>query len=1085
MKKRIIASTMASVMALGAASSLIASADNADFEDQKVNMNTLKKFLADKEIDNYAYGDGLEGFGTKAAQNFMDAYDFAKAVTEDTKIGANDPQVTVAYLAVKSAISKLQTYDADELRALVEELRPIRNTDNYLNDSLDKKYKQGDWDKFQYAFDDAEIYMEYEDDLTATTNAYEALWEVRAPKELDTYTKREMDTAISEFERTMRNYEYRYEPWQRGTVTGSKTDYDKIDYSWGALYAHVTSMYAKAKEKYDDFNSIKGWNITSNEDIVKAVNDLKNGKAILENFKVESLVGSRKSDVDNLLKQYYGQLVYTYNYTCADTLVAALATNLTSSTIEVMKEGKYDKYMLSSVGTINVGNKDNYWSVVESSSTDYKALSNTTTASKAYKLIDVSLTVRTSGAGGIYFVVDQSQKQLPTGKYPIVPINGRYFFANQADASNALNALPNGERTNWVVQGVRKDANLVLSDYIPVTTADLAAELNGVTVTANAGMTSAYTTLGAVIGDLRTPVGTLRTAVDAALTDVGTATPTTGVTAADIAQVNSYINKIDAALTIISGVVDTLDGYTDISDVTYDFLETVMSLDKQYKTIEANIASVQALLSTTAIKNKYPNIKNKELGTACYGSDAAKPADNTLGLVFVGNANNTMGGLADNYKKAHDFKTPATNFLTGYRSELVTVDLTASNYPTVVLDHSGAKDQTKPAYNANNVFDVAGEGTLSSSKKPLNYGSFAAVYHSSNPKVSTVGNNCEETTPSILRALALYENFTLDSPVWSDITKLDNIGEVEIASKLTDGKAPSSRAWSLLTSYIKYALEDMYLASGVATYSISDLENKLDDTYKLTTDTMETQLFEYNHEELVRVRKEVSNWLASAASAKLPKKDTSTLVGGVNATEMYKALDAAYKNLNNDVSAFKYSYEEVMAQIAEIAEAIDDGEILIEDVDDLVELMYTAVDKFQLLSPIRTTTGAVILDSGLFNNSGTINIHNRLFTNGKKYDGNKDAELNELKYVAGVDDDEEDNKTHQTMLNAYNDLIKAYNTALENAANVPDEPENPFDIDGDGEVDFQEVMVWINAFLDEESDVDFPTVMAAIDAFLA
>lgn len=549
MKKRILASTMASVMALSAAgTTLISSAAVADFKNNSVTKAELKTFLTDKKIVNLAENDGIEEYGSISGANFMKAYDFANTVVGSTDY--NDDDATVAYLMLKAAKAALKQYNKTALAALVSECRPIYDTENLLNENNDAIYAEDIWSDFVDAFENAESFTD-SDDIRVTTDAYEELDAVKQPKKKTQKTKKQIDAARAAYEKALQR-EFDFQPWQRGTVVDSKvSDFNGKSFAWGTLYEYAKSVESSATDAYNKFNAIKGITVTSDDAIVNAVNDLEKITSVLNSFKGTAFEAGSSTKTNSLLKKYHGQLVYTFIDTSVGinpiiTAFITVAKNTTTNKIDIMLDGKWEAVAAAPADP---------WNVTKSGSKDYKPLNGKTGS------VDKTLAaeVKVRGDKEIYFIV--TQDKLPSGEGAIVEKSGTYFYTTEAAARAACSSTQTTRK-------IAKGGQFVISDFIAVDSTDMA---------------------GLDAADALTALNTAKTAASTAETAAETAASSLVSSAA----------SMTAALTTLEGVVSSLAGAVSKTQAT-----------GALATVKANIAALTSAANAAKTTFNATNVAN-------------------------------------------------------------------------------------------------------------------------------------------------------------------------------------------------------------------------------------------------------------------------------------------------------------------------------------------------------------------------------------------------------------------------------------------------------------------------------------------
>ncbi len=218
LKKRILASSMASVMALSSFS-VVAFADKIDDVAKKngetVTEEELQAYvesLADfVEVDVYDYG-------TRQAERIIAAYDHALVVLDDNK--SDEKAYTAAYLMLKQLYEDKVQYNAAQLKKLVKDFKGTYDTMNILNetdDFTDYRYTEATWDAFSSAWDNADSF-DGSDDIRGITDAYIDLEEAEDNlDELDIVKKSDFRRVFLQYQDIGENMK-KYESWRQGSV---------------------------------------------------------------------------------------------------------------------------------------------------------------------------------------------------------------------------------------------------------------------------------------------------------------------------------------------------------------------------------------------------------------------------------------------------------------------------------------------------------------------------------------------------------------------------------------------------------------------------------------------------------------------------------------------------------------------------------------------------------------------------------------------------------------------------------------------------------------------------------------------------
>lgn len=348
LRRRILASAMASVMAIGSVA-VVANAEDATATTQvksKTDLEGLVKDM-DKVVDDLIYN-----YGTVAANNFQDAYDYAVNVIAD--INSTSVEYTVAYAMLES-VSNPTMYGTDDLKKLIDLTKNIYESENILNDDLDDLiYDEGTFKKFSDAFEEAEDVVNSSDSRLITDayiglkNTYEGL------KKLDVVTKQQFRNALKSYEALYRELN-KYEDWRRGKQEGWYDDdltsnywvyqqqldpngclefglvKDMIfgvgqfetDFGWAVVKTVVLpnggedTVKDYINEAYDKFCNIETASKTSDTYYVDAYRTAVRAVEIFNNFKADDTNRATKASVSKILEQYHNQLVAKYNTTGA------------------------------------------------------------------------------------------------------------------------------------------------------------------------------------------------------------------------------------------------------------------------------------------------------------------------------------------------------------------------------------------------------------------------------------------------------------------------------------------------------------------------------------------------------------------------------------------------------------------------------------------------------------------------------------------------------------------------------------------------------------------------------------------------
>ena len=348
MKKRILASSMASVMALSAASSLVAFA--ADTEKETATKATLEAYI--DEIDAFL-DDGVEEYGSLQAAQLEAALEQAQVILDDSDSDSDD--YTVAYQMLKAVKASLKQYTADQLAALVKSYASTFETDNILNEDLgDEIYSDG-WTEFSDAYVNAEDLVD-SDDLQETTDAYVALEEAYNDlSKATTITKTQFVSIMKTYAEIVNYGQYNYETWRRGTcsvtpsknvmqngsstkkltaaqyvtfgdlvsiVIGNDTDVEGLYLSASDLQKNSSTsltrkwfsgedLYAAIEDQYERLVT-NGYSKVSDTSIVQAYQACVDAVNVFEGWTADTTVTGTQAKVKSLVNSYRTDLVVTY-----------------------------------------------------------------------------------------------------------------------------------------------------------------------------------------------------------------------------------------------------------------------------------------------------------------------------------------------------------------------------------------------------------------------------------------------------------------------------------------------------------------------------------------------------------------------------------------------------------------------------------------------------------------------------------------------------------------------------------------------------------------------------------------------------
>lgn len=304
------------------------------------------------------------------------------------------------------------------------------------------------------------------------------------------------------------------------------------------------------------------------------------------------------------------------------------------------------------------------------------------------------------------------------------------------------------------------------------------------------------------------------------------------------------------------------------------------------------------------------------------------------------------------------------------------------------------------------------------------------------------------TNPEVLHPVGTLN----DVPV--DINLIDQTGV--IAKDEPKGYASE---YVLAYRYLYYALTDTYGTFSSSTnddkHSRAEVTKLAADCWELIEKTGDAAIFRASNVELVKIRKYALLWVSASKTDKAYIEYLSPYAseyefaenetGTYTSTDVYHALETAYKQLKAEYDALAISFDEIYDKIADTAAAIDDGELEATDalLKALNDVAYALSEVDYVTYTIATEGGEAVdkeyLDNPAFDSERVFMNFNRLITN--DWSSKKGTYIKEIEgYLS-----HKNNDTHAALYKAYN--------ALNDAIKAQAEPEYVLgDADGDGTV---------------------------------
>lgn len=364
LRRRILASAMASVMAIGSVAVVANAETTAAATTQVKSRDDLKAYV--DSLDTF-FSTKIDDYGSVSGENFLNAYEYAKNVLDDTKSTVDD--YTTAYAMVEAVYNKLKIYTVEELKAIVNSSKSVYETNNINNEDLgDAIYTADTFAAFEEAYEEAESVLNSADSRIIT-DAYEKLDAAKKGlSPLDVVTKAQFRAALKAYE-TALSKEFAYDAWRVGTIdTGwAYGGYQDQSVAYGTVYEHVASLKTGINDAYGEFDEIKSVNKTTQTNIVDAYKACVAATTVLNGFKADDTNRATKANVKTLLNQYNGRLVYDYKTTDAEKLYEAVVALLGTDKVHNRKGDKYSSNIDMKVAGVAAG--ADAWYVVDSNYT--------------------------------------------------------------------------------------------------------------------------------------------------------------------------------------------------------------------------------------------------------------------------------------------------------------------------------------------------------------------------------------------------------------------------------------------------------------------------------------------------------------------------------------------------------------------------------------------------------------------------------------------------------------------------------------------------------------------------------------------
>ncbi|MDE7194715.1 MAG: dockerin type I repeat-containing protein [Oscillospiraceae bacterium] len=359
LRRKILTSAMASVMALTSISAVAFADETATAAKNVKTKEDLKKLVTETYGDKYRSSE-INDFGSVSADRMLAVLEFADEIVADNETDDND--ATVAYDMVIAVKNQLKHYTASQLRDLMNQVKPIVDSNNINNEDLgDAIYDDTAYQALVDAYDEADSVID-SNDSNAITDAYLNLDAVKSPAALTAVSKSQFNQAIKALESALKN-KNKYENWRRGSLgytggdaagwfgwrfTASNT---KSTITYGELYYFADKLIEDAAgegvvdiySEYDRFTEIKSASRTTDTLIVDAYKLADQLAQVLNSFEADDTNRASRSQINSLISEYNGRLVYEFAADNAYTLLSEVMAHDANLQIEMVDPTNVNK----------------------------------------------------------------------------------------------------------------------------------------------------------------------------------------------------------------------------------------------------------------------------------------------------------------------------------------------------------------------------------------------------------------------------------------------------------------------------------------------------------------------------------------------------------------------------------------------------------------------------------------------------------------------------------------------------------------------------------------------------------------------
>lgn len=318
LKKRILASSMASVMALTSISAVAFADETATYG--KKTRKELSDYLNSAEVKEKR--DKLDEYNIDMVDDFNEAYTHAQTVIANND--ATETDITAAYRMMSAVVARTTHHTLNELKDLIATVKTKLGSSNELKNGFqgDTRYSDSAYSTAEGALSSAE---DIANDTSATAiqidGAYAELASANAALVLkETVTKSSFSNEYNKLYKAVTEKGKAYDTWVRFTIKDTGVNgYDGYTVAYGALIDHMNSVAEAAKTKLDTYTANTA-TITSDSAYVTAYNAIIDANKVLNGVAsskpISYVTSSSKTSILKLIGaggKYHNKLAFEYS----------------------------------------------------------------------------------------------------------------------------------------------------------------------------------------------------------------------------------------------------------------------------------------------------------------------------------------------------------------------------------------------------------------------------------------------------------------------------------------------------------------------------------------------------------------------------------------------------------------------------------------------------------------------------------------------------------------------------------------------------------------------------------------------------